>query len=275
MGGPFFSASSRRMNLFRHHFQLLRQLNEISDKYDLSHISGLIEYTMTRKEIRIAFKAALVVAAIGIFFAFGVKLLQGVLCETGWCQWWPTFTKDEIIQLIRDSGHWGVLVSMGLMVLHSFVPFPAEILTMANGMVYGPLWGTLISWAGAMLGALLAYALALKLGSGFVRRMLGPERSEEIDRWLSYNGPGALLVARLIPAVSFNLINYASGLARVPLWTFVWTTAIGMLPVTIIVVYMGAKLDDIIWWQWGLLLAGGLVVWGILRLYRKRHLRTG
>jgi len=225
---------------------------------------------MNREEIRTALRTALVVAAVGIMFAFGVKLLQEEICETGWCVWWDYITKDEIILLIRDSGSWGVLVSMGLMVLHSFVPFPSELLTMANGMVYGPLWGTVISWAGAMLGALLAYYLALKLGSGFVRRRLGPERSEGIDRWLSYNGPGALFVARLIPAVSFNLINYASGLARVPLWTFIWTTAIGMLPVTIIVAYMGANIYDIAWWQWGLLLMGGLAVWGLVRRYSKR-----
>jgi uncharacterized membrane protein YdjX (TVP38/TMEM64 family) len=227
---------------------------------------------MTREEMNTAVRTALIVAAVGILFALGVKLLQGKLCGTGWCQWWPSLSKEGIVQIIRDSGPWGVLVSMGLMVLHSFVPFPSELLTMANGMIYGPLWGTVVSWAGAMLGALLAYFLALKLGSGFVRRMLGPERCEGIDRWLSYNGPGALFVVRLIPAVSFNLINYASGLARVPLWTFIWTTAIGMLPVTIIVVYMGANVDQISWWQWAALLTGGLAVWGLMRLYRKRYL---
>ena len=40
-----------------------------------------------------------------------------------------------------------------LMVLHSFVPFPAEFVAMANGMLYGPIWGTVITWSGAMLGA--------------------------------------------------------------------------------------------------------------------------
>ncbi len=99
---------------------------------------------------------------------------------------------------------------------------------------------------------------------------LGPERSEGIDRWLNYNGPGALLVARLIPAISFNLINYASGLARVPLWTFLWTTGMGMLPVTIIVVTMGANIDKLSWWHWALLLSAGLVAWALLRALRQR-----
>ena len=56
----------------------------------------------------------------------------------------------------------------------------------------------------------------------------------------------------------------------VPLFTFIWTTAIGMLPVTIIVVYMGANIDEISWWQWGLLLAGGLAVWGLMRAMKTK-----
>ena len=42
------------------------------------------------------------------------------------------------------------------MVLHSFIPFPAEFLAIANGMVFGPVLGTVITWSGAMAGALLA-----------------------------------------------------------------------------------------------------------------------
>ena len=229
-----------------------------------------VKYPMTRDEIRHAACTALVVAALGILFVFGVRLVQAKLCAAGWCQWWPSLSVDGVTRVIRDSGPWGVLVSMGLMVLHSFVPFPAELLTMANGMVWGPLWGTVVSWAGAMLGAALAYALARRLGSGFVRRVLGPARSEGIDRWLSYNGPGALLVSRLIPAISFNLINYASGLARVPFWTFLWTTGLGMLPVTIIVVTMGANIERISWWQWGMLLGLGLAAWALMRALRRR-----
>ena len=78
-------------------------------------------------------------------------------------------------------------------------------------------------------------------------------------------------MARLIPAISFNLINYASGLAKVPLWTFLWTTAIGMLPVTIIVVTMGANIDKLSWWHWAVLLGVGLVAWAVLRVYKRKH----
>jgi uncharacterized membrane protein YdjX (TVP38/TMEM64 family) len=62
--------------------------------------------------------------------------------------------------VILAWGHWGVLASIGLMVIHSFVPFPAELVALANGMLYGPVWGTVVTWIGAMLGAFLAFGLS-------------------------------------------------------------------------------------------------------------------
>ena len=50
--------------------------------------------------------------------------------------------------------------SIGLMVAHSLVPFPAEFVIFANGMLSGPVWGVAITWTGAMLGAAFAFARA-------------------------------------------------------------------------------------------------------------------
>ena len=58
------------------------------------------------------------------------------------------FSVHAFEETIRGWGAWGVLGSMGLMIIHSFVPFPAEFLAIANGMVYGPIWGTAVTWSG-------------------------------------------------------------------------------------------------------------------------------
>src|SRR3990172_6952202 len=91
--------------------------------------------------------------------------------------WWlapPGFggTVEGVEELIRSWGAWGVAGSIGLMVAHSFLPFPAEIIALANGMVYGPLWGAVITWTGAMLGASVAFGLGRALGRPFVMRVL-------------------------------------------------------------------------------------------------------
>ena len=78
----------------------------------------------------------------------------------------------SILPLVTSSGSWGIAAFLGLMVIHSFIPFPAEFLANDNGMVYRSVWGTIITWAGsAMVGAFLAFAFSRKYGRLFVRRM--------------------------------------------------------------------------------------------------------
>lgn len=148
---------------------------------------------------------------------------------------------------IRAQGAWGEVALVALMVLHSFVPFPAEILALAAGAVYGTLWGTFLIWTGAMIGACLSFALARWLGQPFVRAVLTPRSRASLDEWTRDRGATSLLISRFIPVIAFNLINYAAGLTRVSWWTFLWTTAIGILPLTTLMVAMGASMVDLSW----------------------------
>ena len=173
------------------------------------------------------------------------------------------------VQGIEDTilswGPWGVAGSIGLMVLHSFVPFPAEFLALANGMVYGPVWGVVITWIGAMLGAYAAFGLARWLGRPFVARMVARRDWEVLDDWAARQGGGMVLIARFIPVIAFNLVNYAAGLTRISWWTFTWSTGLGILPVTVLMVIMGDNIDTLAWEWWLLLLAAALVLWFAVR----------
>lgn len=82
-----------------------------------------------------------------------------------------------------------------------------------------------------------------------------------IERWTVR--PGSLLLLRLIPIVSFNLVNFAAGLAGAGWWDYLWTTALGILPLTMLSVLLGSKIFEIPWWGW-LLIAGGLAGLGWL-----------
>ena len=162
---------------------------------------------------------------------------------------------ETVERFIRDLGAWGVLASIALMVLHSFVPFPAELVAFANGMVYGPIWGTVVTWVGAMLGALVAFALARRAGRPLVERFVERRHLERLDRRIAAGSVPVLLLVRLLPVVSFNLVNYGVGLTRVPLWTFLWTTGLGILPPTVVMVVMGDNLEHLTGWTWGAILA--------------------
>lgn len=208
----------------------------------------------------------IIVATAGLFL-LGTVLLCGLVKETPWCRWWPHFSITEVVGLIKSFGFWGVGASIGLMVVHSFVPFPAELVAMANGMVYGPLWGTVITWVGAMIGAFSAFGLVRLLGRPFLDRMLTKKSSRKVDQWSARYGGEMILVSRFIPVISFNLINYVAGITRISWWTFAWTTGLGILPMTLLMVIMGEQIKNLPWWVWLLLLAAGL---GLLLLLQRR-----
>ncbi len=146
---------------------------------------------------------------------------------------------------VRDAGPLGWLMVITLMVLHSFVPLPSELVALAAGMSYGAALAVFLVWLGAMLGAIVAFALARWLGRPFVAHMISPAMEEKLARWRTRQSVPALLIARLIPVLSFNLINYAAGLADVPWWTFLWTTAIGIIPMTVLTVMVGASIESL------------------------------
>ena len=195
-----------------------------------------------------------------------VAALLGLLALIGAFAWWlvaPPFgisldmTAEATAQLIRSWGAWGVAISIALMVAHSFMPFPAEILACANGMIYGPVWGTVVTWIGAMLGASVAFGLVRLLGRPYVYRILGDGRQEKLALWSRDRGGAALLTARLIPLIAFNLINYAAALTEISWWTFLWATGIGILPLTALSAYLGDRMLKMPLWGW---LVVGVVV---------------
>ncbi len=182
---------------------------------------------------------------------------------------WIRQIEDEI----RSWGPFGVVASIGIMVVHSLVPFPAEFLAIANGMLFGLFWGVVITWTGAMLGAFVAFGLARLLGRPFVERAVRKNDWQRIDRWAEDQGWQVLLISRFIPVIAFNLINYTAGLTKVSWFTFAWTTGVGILPVTILMVLIGHNVDLMTWQAWLLLIACGLVMWLAIRfglsIYRR------
>jgi uncharacterized membrane protein YdjX (TVP38/TMEM64 family) len=189
--------------------------------------------------------------------AAALALLVGLGFLLGFTEMGSSLDPKVLARQIRELDEWGHAAVIGLMVVHSFVPFPAEILALCAGAVYGTLWGSVLIWVGAMIGASLSFGLARWLGQPFVNAVLGPASRARLDGWTAEQGTLALLVARFIPVIAFNLINYAAGLTRVGWGTFLWTTGLGILPLTVLMVAMGSSMMTLTWpWLLGLSVAG-------------------
>lgn len=180
---------------------------------------------------------------------------------------WIQYIEDEI----RSWGPLSAVASIGLMVVHSFVPFPAEFIAIANGMLFGIVWGMLITWTGAMLGAFAAFGLARLLGRPFVERMVRKDQWQRIDQWTDDHSWKVLLISRFVPVIAFNLINYAAGLTRVSWFTFAWTTGVGILPATFLMVLTGHNIELMTWEAWLLLIVAGVALWLFFRRSFSRY----
>jgi len=175
----------------------------------------------------------------------------------------------DVEAMVESWAPWTWLGSIVLMVLHSFVPLPAEIIALANGMLFGPWWGVVVTWVGAMLGAVLAYGLARALGRPAVHAVIPARHWAKLEAIPVEAGP--LLVIRLMPVISFNLVNYAAGLLGVPWWRFLWTTAVGILPLAITMVVLGRELMAAPWWSWGAFAVACLTLLGLLGIRRRQR----
>jgi uncharacterized membrane protein YdjX (TVP38/TMEM64 family) len=119
---------------------------------------------------------------------------------------------------------------------------PAFIITFANAGLFGWVKGAILSWSSAMAGAMLCYAIARIYGRTVVEKFTTRPALKEIDKFFDKYGKWAVLVARLLPFVSFDIVSYAAGLTSMGFWGFFWATGLGQLPATIIYSYVGGML---------------------------------
>lgn len=155
---------------------------------------------------------------------------------------WSTL-ENQLNGFIASTGAWGWLVIIILMILHSFVPLPLEFAALAAGAAYGFWLGTIITVIGAVLGAALSFWISRQFGQPFFDRVLKQNQRDWLNHQSRDQGTTALLISRLLPFISFTLISYAAGLTKVSWWTFLWTTTIGILPLTMLAVLYGANMS--------------------------------
>ena len=166
---------------------------------------------------------------------------------------------------LRGLGVGGALITLTLALAHVVVWYPAEILDAAVGYVYGFWVGLPLVMVGWILNGLLAYWVGRHAARPLLYKFIGQERFLRLEHMVEAGGVTLLLGMRLVPVVPFSFFSIAAGAARADLWTFLWTTAVGYLPLTAIFVYLGSKLEtlsptDPILWIGAAVLIGLLVL---------------
>jgi pyruvate/2-oxoglutarate dehydrogenase complex dihydrolipoamide dehydrogenase (E3) component/uncharacterized membrane protein YdjX (TVP38/TMEM64 family) len=147
---------------------------------------------------------------------------------------------------VQGLGLWGPAVLVIAYVLAAVLFIPGTLLTLVAGFLFGVPGGTATVSAGSTLGAAAAFLLGRTLARPWVqRRVAGKPRFAALDEAVRRQGFRIVLLVRLSPLFPYNLTNYAFGLTPVSFRDFVLASWIGMLPATVVYVYLGSTLQQL------------------------------
>jgi uncharacterized membrane protein YdjX (TVP38/TMEM64 family) len=222
---------------------------------------------MNRRRLRWIAGALLLAAAVAAFF----WLPLGQLAE-------------RLFAWIKALGPWGPVAIAAVYVPASVLFVPGTLISLGAGFLYGPIIGTAAVSCGSTAGAAAAFVLGRTLFRPWIQDLVGSRaKFVALDRAVAAHGFRVVLLARLSPLFPFNLVNYAFGLTRISFGRFVLASWLGMLPGTLMYVYLGSAAQDLAdvvsgksprtTGQW-LLLATGLaatvgVSWTLARIARQ------
>jgi uncharacterized membrane protein YdjX (TVP38/TMEM64 family) len=190
----------------------------------------------------------------------------------------------DFIHWAKAMGPTGRALYAVVYILGTALLFPALPLTLGAGFLYGAVIGTLVVSPASVAGATGAFVIARYLARDRVtRRLKKYPQAAAIDRAIENNGFKAVVLLRLQPLLPFNILNYALGVTNIRLRDYILASWIGMLPATVLYVYLGSVMNDISdllrgrpnsgiagrLLLWGGLAAMVILVWWLGRVARK------
>jgi uncharacterized membrane protein YdjX (TVP38/TMEM64 family) len=149
----------------------------------------------------------------------------------------PQLIKAEVL----SWGIWGPLAYILLFAIGPSFLVPGLVMTMAGGLAFGTLWGSVYAMIGADLGALIAFGGGRFLGRSFVERIIG-RRFEKLLGQLKRHGFQIIFYLRLVPMIPYNALNLLAGASPITFRDYMWASVIGMVPGAILFAFLGDAL---------------------------------
>ncbi|MCB2147461.1 MAG: TVP38/TMEM64 family protein [Deltaproteobacteria bacterium] len=154
-------------------------------------------------------------------------------------------TAEMLGRLLASVGHWAPLLYIGVYAVGVCLFIPGTLLTGLGAAIFGPYWGFLWVWVGAMIGAAGAFVIGRTLGREFAASLIG-DRLKKYDEAIERNGFATVLYLRLV-YFPFTPMNFGMGLTRVRFVDYMAGTGLGIIVGTFIFTFFIGTLKDV----WG------------------------
>ncbi len=147
---------------------------------------------------------------------------------------------EQLALWVGERGPIGVVLFAAIYTTATVLLLPGAILTVAAGFVFGLGWGFAAVSAGSTLGAALAFLIGRYFARDKVEAITRDKPGfRSVDRAIGRNGAKLIMLLRLSPLIPFNLSNYFYGLTAVKFCPYVAASWAGMIPGTLVYVYLG------------------------------------
>lgn len=152
----------------------------------------------------------------------------------------------DVLTWIEGLGTPGMALYVLLYIIACVFFIPGSLLTLGAGAIYGVVTGSIMVSISSVLGATAAFLVGRYFARDWISKKIEDnKRFTTIDNAVAAEGWRIVGLTRLSPVFSFNLLNYAYGLTRVSLREYVLASWIGMLPGTVMYVYIGSLAGDL------------------------------
>lgn len=147
----------------------------------------------------------------------------------------------QALDWIASLGPWGSVAFICTYIVATVLFIPGSLLTLGAGVLFGVVGGSICVSIGSTLGASCAFLGGRYLTRSWVSKQIeSSEKFQAIDEAVAREGWKIVLLTRLSPIFPFNLLNYAFGVTQVSLKDYFFASWIGMMPGTVMYVYLGS-----------------------------------
>jgi uncharacterized membrane protein YdjX (TVP38/TMEM64 family) len=153
------------------------------------------------------------------------------------------FTAEYLQFFLATAGVWTPLIFVFIYAGGVCIFLPGTLLTAIGAAVFGPYWGFVYVWLGAMLGSSLAFFIGRYLGRDFAASLIG-DRLKRYDDAIERNGFATVLYLRLI-YFPFTPMNFGMGLTKVHFMDYFFGTALGIIVGTFVFTFFIGTLRDV------------------------------
>lgn len=155
-------------------------------------------------------------------------------------------TLGSFFEKIQTLGVWGPVLMAATYIVATVLMVPGTILSLGAGFAFGLTVGILAVSVGSVLGALLAFLVGRNMARDFVEQKASQfPKFAAVDQAVEQAGFKIVLLTRLSPAFPFNVLNYLFSITKVRTRDYFFASWIGMLPGTIMYVYLGTAIKNL------------------------------